>query len=140
MNQDRNPFCRRLNQMLAVSGTEPGELACRLGVSVPTVNRWRNGSGVPDLYQFQALIRFFGMPCEWFLNTGGFPNAEELAARLGISKSAVSNYETGYNAVREDILLRLFDILEVDPNYLYQDSFNSQVLQYSAEELSLVQK
>lgn len=64
----------------------------------------------------------------------------ELAARLGISKSAVSNYETGYNAVREDILLRLFDILEVDPNYLYQDSFNSQGLQYSAEELSLVQK
>ena len=46
----------------------------------------------------------------------------ELAQRLGVSKSAVSNYEAGYNAMREDLLLRLFHILKVDPNYLYQDS------------------
>ncbi|NCE65085.1 helix-turn-helix domain-containing protein [Pseudoflavonifractor sp. 524-17] len=85
----QNQFCRRLNQMLAVSGAEPKELASRLGVSVSTVNRWRNGSSVPDLYQFQALARFFGMPCEWFLNTGGFPNAEELAARLGLCEDTV---------------------------------------------------
>ena len=64
----------------------------------------------------------------------------ELAARLGVSKSAVSNYETGYNAVREDILLRLFDILEVDPNYLYQDSFTGQGFTCSAEEQALVRK
>ena len=64
----------------------------------------------------------------------------ELAAQLGVSKSAISNYETGYNAVREDILLRLFDVLEVDPNYLYQDSFTGESFLCSAEERGLIEK
>jgi len=65
---------------------------------------------------------------------------DELARQLGVSKSAISNYETGYNAVREDILLRLFDILEVDPNYLYQDSFTGGGFVFSAEEQGLIEK
>ena len=47
----------------------------------------------------------------------------ELAARLGVSPSAVGNYETGVSAPKEEVLLRLFDALEVDPNYLYRGSF-----------------
>ena len=39
----------------------------------------------------------------------------ELAARLGVSPSAVGNYETGVSAPKEEVLLRLFDALEVDP-------------------------
>jgi len=65
---------------------------------------------------------------------------DELALRLGVSKSAISNYETGYNAVREDILLRLFDLLDVDPNYLYQDSFSGAGFVCSAEEQGLVER
>ena len=47
----------------------------------------------------------------------------DLALRLGVSKSAVGNYETGVSAPKEEILLQLFDALQVDPNYLYRDSF-----------------
>ena len=47
----------------------------------------------------------------------------ELADCLGITKSAVGNYETGVSAPKEEVLLRLFDALQVDPNYLYRDSF-----------------
>lgn len=47
----------------------------------------------------------------------------ELAALLGISPSAVGNYETGVSFPKEEIMLRLFDALEVDPNTLFQDSF-----------------
>ena len=64
---------------------------------------------------------------------------EELAQRIGVSKSAVGNYEAGYNAVREDVLLRLFDALKVDPNYLYQDSFIGGFT-CSAEEQRLVER
>lgn len=64
----------------------------------------------------------------------------ELAKALGVSLSAVSNYETGLNAMREDVLLRLFDILDVEPNYLYQDSFSGKGLTCSVEEVSLVRK
>ena len=40
----------------------------------------------------------------------------ELAALLGISPSAVGNYETGVSFPKEEIMLRLFDCLEIDPN------------------------
>ena len=46
-----------------------------------------------------------------------------LAEALGVSKSAIGNYETGVSSPKEDVLLRQFDCLQVDPNYLYRDSF-----------------
>ena len=65
----------------------------------------------------------------------------ELAERIGVTRSAVGNYETGVSAPKEEVLLRLFDALHVDPNYLYRDSFRavSQVM-YSGEERSLLEK
>ena len=46
----------------------------------------------------------------------------ELAKRLGVSPSAVSNYENGVSFPKEEIILRLFDALETQPNVLFQDS------------------
>lgn len=45
----------------------------------------------------------------------------ELAARLGISKGAVGNYETDANSPRASVMYKLFEILRCDANYLYQD-------------------
>ena len=64
----------------------------------------------------------------------------ELAERLGVSLSAVGNYETGVSAPKEGVLLRLFDALEVDPNYLYRGSFRSGGGSCSDEELHLLEK
>ena len=64
----------------------------------------------------------------------------ELAKALGVSLSAVSNYETGHNAMREDVLLRLFSVLDVDPNYLYQDDFENKGPACGPEELQLLNK
>ena len=65
----------------------------------------------------------------------------ELAERLGVSRSAVGNYETGVSAPKEEILLQLFDALDVDPNYLYRDSFQAgAALSCSEEERVLLQK
>ena len=64
----------------------------------------------------------------------------QLARSLGVSISAVSNYESGQNAMREEILLRLFRVLDVDPNFLYQDSFSGAGFVCSAEERALVKK
>ena len=47
----------------------------------------------------------------------------QLADRLGVTPAAVGNYETGISFPKEEILLRLFDCLEIDPNTLFQDSF-----------------
>lgn len=64
----------------------------------------------------------------------------ELAKELGVSLSAISNYETGQNAVREEVLLRLFQVLDVDPNYLYQDVCRNRGFICSKEERALVTK
>lgn len=64
----------------------------------------------------------------------------ELARKLGVTSAAVSNYESGQNAVREDVLLRLFRVLDIDPNYLYQDSVPPRNFVCSVEEKSLVMK
>lgn len=48
-----------------------------------------------------------------------------LAGLLGVSLSAISNYETGVSFPKEETLLRLFDALQTDPNTLFQDSFRA---------------
>ena len=64
----------------------------------------------------------------------------ELAKQLGVSQYAVGNYETGVSAPKEEILLRIFDALHVEPNYLYRGSFESAGGDASPEERTLVEK
>ena len=61
----------------------------------------------------------------------------QLADRLGVTPAAVGNYETGISFPREDVMLRLFDCLDTDPNTLFQDSFQagSQVLTQGERQL-----
>lgn len=65
---------------------------------------------------------------------------DALAEKLGVTRSAVGNYETGVSAPKEAVLLRLFDALQVDPNYLYRDFYTADDRQLSAEEQVLLSK
>lgn len=44
-----------------------------------------------------------------------------LAEALGVTKSAIGNYETGLNSPKAEILFKVFDVLQCDANYLFQD-------------------
>jgi len=46
---------------------------------------------------------------------------EQLSEMIGITKSAIANYENGTNHPKEQILYRLIDALGVDANFLFQD-------------------
>ena len=61
----------------------------------------------------------------------------QLAERLGMSLSAISNYETGVSFPKEEVMLRLFDCLETTPDVLFQDSFRAgrQVLTHGERTL-----
>lgn len=50
---------------------------------------------------------------------------QELANALGVTKSAIGNYENGVSSPKCDVLLKIFDVLHVEPNFLYQDSFSA---------------
>jgi len=61
-----------------------------------------------------------------------------LAERLGVSSSAISNYENGLSFPKEEVMLRLFDCLEIDPNTLFQDSFRAGVQVLTQSERTLI--
>jgi len=63
-----------------------------------------------------------------------------LAERMGISPSAVSNYENGLSFPKEDVMLRLFDGLDTDPNTLFRDSFRRGGQVLTRSERGLLEK
>lgn len=56
---------------------------------------------------------------------------EELAARIGVTPSAVGNYEREVSHPREDVLYRLFTALCAEPNELFADFFDEGAEEYS---------
>ena len=64
----------------------------------------------------------------------------QLAGLLGVSVSAISNYETGVSFPKEEVLLRLFDALQTDPNTLFQDSFRDGSHVLSRSERVLIER
>lgn len=63
----------------------------------------------------------------------------KLAAMVGVTVSAIGNYESGVSFPKEEILLRLFDCLETDPNTLFQDSFCKDSVILSQTERQLLE-
>lgn len=49
----------------------------------------------------------------------------ELAEKIGVTPSAIANYENGISSPKIELLYRLFSALDCDANYLYQDEMNS---------------
>ena len=49
---------------------------------------------------------------------------EELAKILGVTKGAVANYENETSHPKEPVMYKMFDALQVDANYLFQDVVN----------------
>ncbi len=51
-----------------------------------------------------------------------------LAAALGVTPSAVGNYERGVSFPKDDVLERLFGALGCTPNELFGDYYNGELL------------
>ena len=46
---------------------------------------------------------------------------KELAQLVGVTSSAVTNYENNHSHPKEQILYKLMEVLEVDANFLFAD-------------------
>lgn len=62
---------------------------------------------------------------------------DQLADLLGVTNSAISNYENGISSPKEEILLKIFDVLKVEPNFLFQDDYTNPRADLSQEEKEL---
>ena len=45
----------------------------------------------------------------------------QLAKLLGVTKGAIGNYESGANSPKASMLYKVFDVLQCDANYIFQD-------------------
>lgn len=45
----------------------------------------------------------------------------QLAEMIGVTKGAIGNYETDANSPKASIMYKIFQVLQCDANYLYQD-------------------
>lgn len=50
----------------------------------------------------------------------------DLGKLLGVTGSAIGNYENGVSSPKADVLYKVFDALGCDANYLFQDEMNAQ--------------
>lgn len=65
----------------------------------------------------------------------------ELANILGVTQAAIGNYENGISTPKADILFKVFDALECDANFLFQDEMNDQKADiFSVSEINIVKK
>lgn len=48
----------------------------------------------------------------------------EFAKKIGVTASAISNYENDVSSPKADLLFGIFEALQCDANYLYQDDIN----------------
>ena len=108
--ENTRKFDRCLRNLLTLSGTSRTELACYLGVTVPVLNRWLNGVTAPDVYQFRAVARYFGIPYTWFLDDN-VPDSAELAALLGLSEDTVKGLLALAEGENIDVLDSLDDAI-----------------------------
>lgn len=51
---------------------------------------------------------------------------KELADKVGVQNSAIANYETGVSSPKEKVLYKLFEALDCDANYLFQDEYEKR--------------
>ena len=65
---------------------------------------------------------------------------EYLAKKIGVTKSAIANYENEISTPKIELLYKLFDVLQCDANYLYQDEMNSLTDEDESMALSLKEK
>lgn len=49
----------------------------------------------------------------------------ELANKIGVTSSAIANYENGISSPKIELIYKLFDALKCDANYLYQDEMKA---------------
>ena len=63
---------------------------------------------------------------------------KQLAKRVGVSRSAICNYENDFRNVSPDLLGRFFRALHVDANYLFQDLIDRKRYLREKEENDLI--
>ena len=65
---------------------------------------------------------------------------EDFAKKIGVSASAIGNYEAGASFPKTEILYKMFDVLDTTPNFLFQDVSSKTKEELTIYEFELIKK
>ena len=63
---------------------------------------------------------------------------KQLGEKIGKSASAISNYENNFRGLNAEILVKIIKVLDVEPNYLFQDYFDDKRYAFRQEEVDFI--
>lgn len=107
------------------SGLSQADVAKAIGATVNTYGRWERGLGAPSPRFFAALVAFLRCPRSKLLfpladdadlatlRTRAGLRQEDVAARLGVQASDISELEQGTGDLREEWALSLYELYDV---------------------------
>lgn len=64
----------------------------------------------------------------------------ELAKMLGVSKGTIGNYEAEISTPKIELMTKLFEVLQTDANYIFQDDFCRTPETFSLKESDIIDK
>lgn len=65
---------------------------------------------------------------------------EDFAEMIGVSVSAIGNYEAGASFPKTEVLYKIFDALNTTPNFLFQDVVTKKKEEISFKESEIIKK
>lgn len=128
----------RIKDLRKAAGLTQSTLAQMLGIKQNTLSYWERCLYDIDTSSLQRLADIFSCSIDYILcrdfSTTRVPcisqhlsaarvsrnlSQADLAAMVGVSKNAISNYENGVSVPKVETLLALMSALDVDANYIY---------------------
>ena len=64
----------------------------------------------------------------------------ELAGRIGVTQGSIGNYESGVSNPKMELMPKLFEALDTDANYLFEESSQLQRLEFTYNEAAMIKK
>lgn len=52
---------------------------------------------------------------------------KQLAEKVNVTNSAIANYETGVSSAKVEVMLKIIEVLQTSPNFLFQDDFENLI-------------
>jgi len=151
-NANESMIGNRLKQLRESKGYNMRQMAAALNLPYTTYVNYEKGEREPNSEQLILFSKYFDVSIDYIIGITNdiksceLPSTDEfkvsigtqikrrreelgmtqpvLASLVGVSKGSIGNYESGISSPNEPILIKLFEALKCDANYLYQDYIN----------------
>ncbi len=150
-------FTEKIKDLRKSKGLNKRQMSELLEMPYTTYNNYETGTREPNSDVLKKISKTFGVSVDYLIDNTDFIRENpiqnggigtrikqrreelgytqpQLAELVGVSKGAIGNYESNVSSPNENILLKLFDVLQCDANFLYQDNIKTSPTNFYTED------